>query len=197
MAFDVDWSLIPKESRAMLAEWVANEGGGLILVAGDVFTPELAADEEQFAEILKLYPVVLEAVRPQFDRKDRWNQPWKLGFTPEGLAAEFLQIADDAGGLAAGVGRVPRHLPGVSDQRPQGGSERLRVLHRSVVADGCRSADRAGLAALRAGGGRLPRQSRNVATAVRSTRTTTTGSGSSSSGWRRRDVPNGACNGPC
>jgi hypothetical protein len=40
--------------------------------------------------------VVLEQTRPQFERKDRWNQPWKLGLTPEGQAAPFLHIADDA-----------------------------------------------------------------------------------------------------
>ena len=98
MAFDVDWSLIPAEGRAMLAEWVANEGGGLFLVAGDVYTSRLAAADEEFAEILKLYPVVLEEVRPRFDQKDRWSTPWPLGFTPEGLASEALQIAEDAEG---------------------------------------------------------------------------------------------------
>lgn len=98
VAFDVDWSQIPDEGRQMLASWIADEGGGLVLVAGDVFTPELAGSEEEFSDILKLYPVVLEPTRPQFDRRDRWNQPWKLGFTPEGEAAEFLQIAEDAEG---------------------------------------------------------------------------------------------------
>ena len=95
-AFDVDWSLVPEAGREMLAEWVANEGGGLVLVAGDVFTPQLAAEEQTFETILKLYPVVLETVRPQFNRKNRWNQPWKVSFSTEGLAAEFLQIAEDA-----------------------------------------------------------------------------------------------------
>jgi hypothetical protein len=98
LAFDVDWSLIPEEGRQMLTDWVANEGGGLVLVAGDVFTPQLAASEKQFENILKLYPVVLDQTRPQFDRKDRWNQPWKLELTPEGQAVAFLQIADDAEG---------------------------------------------------------------------------------------------------
>lgn len=96
LAFDVDWSRVSESGRTLLKEWVANEGGGLLLVAGDVYTPLLAADPDQFADIVTLSPVLLDEVRPQFDRKDRWNQPWKLGLTPEGQSAEFLQIAEDA-----------------------------------------------------------------------------------------------------
>ena len=65
-------------------------------IAGDVFTPQLAAADEEFANVLTLYPVVLEPIQPQFDRKDRWNQPWPIDFTPEGEAAAFLRIADEA-----------------------------------------------------------------------------------------------------
>jgi len=96
MAFDIDWSQVPEEQREWLEEWVANEGGGLVIVAGDIYTPQLAAADQEFETIHKLYPVVLEPVRPQFDRKDRWNQPWRIEFTPEGESAAFLQIAEDA-----------------------------------------------------------------------------------------------------
>ncbi len=96
MAFDIDWSQIPAEQREWLAEWIANEGGGLVLVAGDIYTPQLASADEEFATIHKLYPVVLEPVRPQFDRKDRWNQPFPIEFTPEGESAAFLRIDEDA-----------------------------------------------------------------------------------------------------
>ncbi len=95
MAFDIDWSQIPSERREWLTEWIASEGGGLVTIAGDIFTHQLAAAEEEFADVLTLYPVVLEPVRPQFDRKDRWNQPWQIDFTPEGQAAAFLRITDD------------------------------------------------------------------------------------------------------
>jgi hypothetical protein len=95
MAFDIDWSQIPPEGRDWLEEWTANEGGGLVLVAGDIYTPELAAADEQFEMIQRLYPVVLEPVRPQFERKDRWNQPWRIEFTPEGESAAFLTLAED------------------------------------------------------------------------------------------------------
>ncbi|MGD9854008.1 MAG: hypothetical protein AB7U20_03570 [Planctomycetaceae bacterium] len=95
MAFDVDWSQIPQDKRALLAEWIATEGGGLVLVAGDIYTPQLAAADQEFETIHKLYPVVLEPVRPQFDRKDRWNQPFPMAFTAEGKSAAFLRIVDD------------------------------------------------------------------------------------------------------
>ncbi len=96
IAFDIDWLRIPAEQREWLAEWIANEGGGLVLVAGDIYTPQLASADGEFETIHRLYPVVLEPVRPQFDRKDRWNQPFPVEFTPEGEAAAFLRIAEDA-----------------------------------------------------------------------------------------------------
>ncbi|MEZ6144834.1 MAG: VWA domain-containing protein [Planctomycetaceae bacterium] len=95
MAFDIDWSRIPSERREWLSEWIANEGGGLVIIAGDIFTPRLAAADEEFTDVLTLYPVVLEPIRPQFDRKDRWNQPWPIELTPDGQAAAFLRITDD------------------------------------------------------------------------------------------------------
>ncbi|MBX3436873.1 MAG: hypothetical protein KF861_05220, partial [Planctomycetaceae bacterium] len=95
MAFDVDWSRVPQSQRDLLSEWVSNEGGGLMLVAGDVFTPQLAAGGQEFETLQKLSPVMLATVRPQFDRKDRWNQPFPLEFTAEGKSAAFLRIADD------------------------------------------------------------------------------------------------------
>ncbi|MFG0335167.1 MAG: hypothetical protein ACF8TS_17560, partial [Maioricimonas sp. JB049] len=95
MAFDPDWSAIPEEGQEWLEEWVANEGGGMILVAGDVYTPQLAAADDDFASILKLYPVVLEEVSMTLDSRDKSAEAWKLGLTQEGKAAAFLQVTDD------------------------------------------------------------------------------------------------------
>ncbi|MEW4526986.1 hypothetical protein [Maioricimonas sp. JC845] len=95
MAFDPDWSRIPEEGQQWLEEWVANEGGGMILVAGDVYTPQLAAAGDDFTSILKLYPVVLDEVAMNLDSQDRAIEAWKLGLTQEGRAAAFLQVTDD------------------------------------------------------------------------------------------------------
>lgn len=92
LAFDPDWSLIPDEAQQWLEEWVANEGGGLILVAGDVYTKELAAADSMDA-IRNLYPVLLQktSLRASLDQA---RQPWKLGLTQEGQAADFLKLDD-------------------------------------------------------------------------------------------------------
>jgi hypothetical protein len=78
---------------------VSNEGGGLILVAGDVYTPQLAAALEQpqggMQHIASLYPVLLEQVKYSLGSSDRADQPWKWGLTQEGKAAGFLKLLDE------------------------------------------------------------------------------------------------------
>jgi hypothetical protein len=105
MAFDPDWKSIPAECFKLLSDWVSLEGGGLILVAGDVNTPTLAgmsdpsgsgaASDEQFKPLLELYPVVLSSyfTAARFDQES--NQPWPIQFTKEGQSLGFLQLTDD------------------------------------------------------------------------------------------------------
>ena len=105
MAFDPDWKSIPVESFKLLNDWVSLEGGGLILVAGDVNTPVLAgmadpggsgaAGDERFKPLLELYPVVLSSyfTAARFDQDS--SQPWPIQFTKEGLGLGFLQLTDD------------------------------------------------------------------------------------------------------
>ncbi len=111
MAFDPDWKSIPVESFKLLHDWVSLEGGGLILVAGDVNTPVLAgmADpggsgatgDEQFKPLLELYPVILSSyfTAARFDQDS--SQPWPIQFTKEGQSLGFLQLTDDAISSAA------------------------------------------------------------------------------------------------
>ena len=111
MAFDPDWKSIPVESFKLLYDWVSLEGGGLILVAGDVNTPVLAgmadpggsgaAGDEQFKPLLELYPVVLSSyfTAARFDQDS--SQPWPIQFTKEGQSLGFLQLTDDAISSAA------------------------------------------------------------------------------------------------
>uniref|UniRef100_A0A7C4LQ87 VWA domain-containing protein n=1 Tax=Schlesneria paludicola TaxID=360056 RepID=A0A7C4LQ87_9PLAN len=107
IAFDVDWQMIPGEGIQLLSEWVANEGGGLILVAGDVHTGQLAllgggatpmgdsATPDQLLPLKELYPVVLNSYLAELRFDQTSGQPWPLVFTPEGQRAEFLQLTDD------------------------------------------------------------------------------------------------------
>lgn len=99
MAFDPDWSQIPEASRAMLEEWVTEFGGGVILVAGDVNTPQLAAvnveREPAYRPVLNLYPVVLDEVGITLGKRQESSQVHPLGLTQAGAAAEFLRLTDD------------------------------------------------------------------------------------------------------
>ena len=111
MAFDPDWKNIPVESFKLLYDWVSLEGGGLILVAGDVNTPVLAgmadpggsgaAGDEQFKPLLELFPVILSSyfTAARFDQDS--SQPWPIQFTKEGQSLGFLQLTDDAISSAA------------------------------------------------------------------------------------------------
>ncbi len=102
IAFDPDWRLVPAEGIALLRDWVYQEAGGLILIAGDVNTVQLAAAgeqptpvQDQLEPLKELYPVVLStfAAEMRFDQDS--SQPWALEFTPEGQRAEALQLTDE------------------------------------------------------------------------------------------------------
>ena len=98
IAFDPDWREIPEEGQEQLEEWVASEGGGLILIAGDVNTSELAAaisDEQDGTQHLaNLYPVLLEEVRG-LRASDPARDAFPIGLTQEGEAAAFLSLNED------------------------------------------------------------------------------------------------------
>ena len=95
LAFDPDWTQISPSQRTMLANWISNEGGGLILMAGDVHTPALASGEG-FDDVRKLYPVLLEEVGLKLTNRELAQTPFPLLLTPEGQAAEFLKLSDNA-----------------------------------------------------------------------------------------------------
>jgi len=115
-AFDSDWSRLDAEQRSQLSNWVANEGGGLILIAGDVFTPLLAADPE-LDEIRRLYPVLLDEVGLQLGSRDTATTPFPLGFTQEGQVADFLKLEEDDGKSAYDA------FPGVYRSYPTRGAK--------------------------------------------------------------------------
>lgn len=129
IAFDPDWKTLPQESFKLLSDWVSLEGGGLILIAGDVNTPTLAAvsdpngsgsgNDEQFKTLLELYPVVLSSYfsASRFDQDA--NQPWPIQFTKEGQSLGFLQLTDDPVSSAARW----KEFPGVFRCYPTNGQK--------------------------------------------------------------------------
>ena len=95
IAFDPDWRTLSFEQQDLLKDWIFAQAGGLFLVAGDVFTPITAA-EDQLKSIRDLYPVVLNSfmVNAGLSRNST-IQAWPLDFTREGREAGFLQITDE------------------------------------------------------------------------------------------------------
>jgi len=94
LAFDPDWAALSPDQRQMMTDWIANEGGGLLAMAGDVYTPKLAAEKDLEA-IRKLYPVLLEEVSLRLNNRDAAQTAYPLLFTPEGETAEFLKLTDN------------------------------------------------------------------------------------------------------
>lgn len=107
LAFDPDWSKVSAEQQKWMEEWVANEGGGIMFIASDVHTPALTINRDSTSPLEKLLPVVLDQVMPAIGSRDRAAVAQPLTFTPEGKAAEFLQLADTAETSAEAWARFP------------------------------------------------------------------------------------------
>jgi hypothetical protein len=94
VAFDPDWSKLDVEQIGLLREWVFAQAGGLLLVAGDVYTPDVAT-EPSLDGLRELYPVVLSSYVPDFGNERAATQAWPFEFTREGREAGFLHVTDD------------------------------------------------------------------------------------------------------
>jgi len=93
VALDYDWRLLDAASQSRLERWVSRESGGLVLVAGGVFTEAWLADAET-SVLRTLHPV--EMRRPvQFatDAPPAREEPMPLLFTADGRESEFLWLA--------------------------------------------------------------------------------------------------------
>jgi len=101
IAFDPDWRDLNVEQVKLLERWVAEKAGGLIVVAGPVYTPLWTGQRrgDRRYDILKgLYPVVFFHQGAATIRLGRFGgeEAWRLDFSREGREAEFLWLEDDA-----------------------------------------------------------------------------------------------------
>ncbi|HKB36683.1 MAG TPA: VWA domain-containing protein, partial [Gemmataceae bacterium] len=103
IAFDADWTQLSKEQLKMVNEWVEKDGGGLIFVAGDLNTLELArpvprgakADSPPLLYIRDMLPVVLEDSRKSdVDEDERLGGKWRLRFPQATSEMEFMRLDD-------------------------------------------------------------------------------------------------------
>ncbi len=114
VAFDPDWRQLSDQQIELLDRWVAEKAGGLILVAGPVYTPSWSrastgVDDQKLNRIRALYPVTffrrgsagIQLGRVQSDTV------WPLEFTEEGRQASFLWLEESAGEAEAAWSRFP------------------------------------------------------------------------------------------
>ncbi len=97
VAFDPDWSRLSAEQQTYLNRWVSEHAGGLVIVAGEIFTPKLAENADAQRDISVLYPVLLNRVAPAVQLSQAAEEPWPVTPTAEGRVTEFLKIADESG----------------------------------------------------------------------------------------------------
>lgn len=97
VAFDPDWERLSAEQRQFLNRWVQRDAGGLIAVAGELHTPQLAQEADKLRDVSVLYPVVLNRLLSELRISQGVDEAWPVMLTPEGRASEFLRIADATG----------------------------------------------------------------------------------------------------
>jgi hypothetical protein len=96
VAFDPDWRELEPGQIDALEKWIAEESGGLVAIAGPVYT-DAWVQTPALATIRKLYPVEFNRrLALMEDAKYGSQQPWPMDFTREGLEAEFLWLDDSA-----------------------------------------------------------------------------------------------------
>jgi hypothetical protein len=100
VAFDPDWSKLSDAQRKLLQRWVAERGGGLVLVAGPVHTYQLARPGGvDLSAIQSLYPVHVNDIRLHgLNITHDPATPFTLNFTIEAREHDFLKL-DEKGEL--------------------------------------------------------------------------------------------------
>jgi len=96
VAFDPDWAQLDAQQADLLESWVAEESGGMIVVAGPVHTLRWVQNPE-LAKIRALYPVEFQRRLTLLDDGLYGSKvPWPIDFSREGTESDFLWLADTA-----------------------------------------------------------------------------------------------------
>ena len=100
IAFDPDWTALDQQQVDLLESWVAEQGGGLIVLAGPVHTGNRVrgwVEDASLSKIRALYPVEFPRRLSSLDvAAFKTDEPIPLEFTREGLEADFLMLTDSA-----------------------------------------------------------------------------------------------------
>jgi len=101
MAFDPHWRELSPEQIDILEHWVARQGGGLVLFAGQIHQADIITGwvtEQGMDKIRAMYPVEFLARQASFDHRYHAGAvAHPLKFSRAGESAEFLRITDEQG----------------------------------------------------------------------------------------------------
>ncbi len=96
IAFDPDWEQLSPNEMDMLEEWVAKQAGGLVVIAGPIYTDSWSQSKNA-AKIRDLYPVLFQQRFALLDDDSfESDAAWPIEFTPDGEAADFLWLTDSS-----------------------------------------------------------------------------------------------------
>jgi len=111
VAFDPDWSKLSPLQLRNLKDWVSNHGGGVIFVAGPIFSYQIARPGgNDFNALLSIYPVVLKDNRLHglglsgAGLGHDTSRPYALNFSPVASQFDFLKLDESGEGPTAGWG---------------------------------------------------------------------------------------------
>ena len=96
--FDPDWMAISADSLNLLDRWLAQQAGGMVIVAGPVYHPQWTRlrTDPRVTRVSGFFPVNIATRGPLLSGgRQGGENAWPLDFTPEARRAEFLWIAGE------------------------------------------------------------------------------------------------------
>ncbi|MEK6233274.1 MAG: VWA domain-containing protein [Planctomycetales bacterium] len=99
IAFDPNWLELSEPQAELMEKWVAEQSGGLVVIAGPVYAEGwIKKDELKQVQIVRsLYPVQFSRHQASLDASRFQNrEPSPIRLTRDGLEANFLWIEDSA-----------------------------------------------------------------------------------------------------
>ena len=100
VGFDPDWQALKPDQIDILYQWVDEDHGGMIVVAGAVNTARAAegwVQDAAMGKIRKLYPVEFnQGLSTKTNLMYGSDEAWRLEFTRDGLQAPYLWLGDTA-----------------------------------------------------------------------------------------------------
>ncbi len=129
--FDPDWTALSVDALNVIDRWLAQQAGGMVVVAGPVYHPRWTRirTDPRVGRISGFYPVNFPTRGPLLGGgRQGGDNPWPIEFTAESRRAEFLWIADDPQESFAAWESFGGVYDYVGVKKRETGSEGVRLL---------------------------------------------------------------------